>query len=178
MTGILATGIVGVVNFVFTFPAVLFVDNWGRRPTLFLGSTALAICLAIIAAIVAQFGDNWTANQTAGNAAVAFLYIYIAIFAVTWGPLAWVVSTEVFPLSLRAKGMGFSSAVNWLMNFVVATITPIALQNIGYGTYLLFMAFMILGALWAFFLLPELKNRTLEEVSRVVTVVCVCLVFV
>jgi len=165
MTGILATGIVGVVNFVFTFPAVLFVDNWGRRPTLFLGSTALAICLAIIAAIVAQFGDNWTANQTAGNAAVAFLYIYIAIFAVTWGPLAWVVSTEVFPLSLRAKGMGFSSAVNWLMNFVVATITPIALQNIGYGTYLLFMAFMILGALWAFFLLPELKNRTLEEID-------------
>ena len=51
------------------------------------------------------------------------------------------------------------------MNFVVATITPIALQNIGYGTYLLFMAFMILGALWAWFLLPELKNKTLEEVS-------------
>jgi hypothetical protein len=51
------------------------------------------------------------------------------------------------------------------MNFVVATITPIGLQNISYGTYLLFMAFMIVGALWAWFLLPELKNKTLEEVS-------------
>jgi uncharacterized membrane protein len=49
-----------------------------------------------------------------------------------------------------------------------ATITPLALQNIGYGTYLLFMAFMILGTLWAWFLLPELKNKTLEEVSLLV----------
>ena len=59
-----------------------------------------------------------------------------------------------------------TSTSHAVQNFVVATITPIALQNIGYGTYLLFMAFMILGTLWAFFLLPELKNKTLEEVSR------------
>ena len=69
-SGILATGIVGVVNFVFTIPACLYVDNWGRRPTLFIGSVALATCLAIIAAIVAQFGDDWANNETAGNAAV------------------------------------------------------------------------------------------------------------
>lgn len=165
-SGILATGIVGVVNFVFTIPACLFVDNWGRKPTLFIGSVALATCLAIIAAIVAQFGDDWANNETAGNTAVAFLYIYIAVFACTWGPLAWVVSTEVFPLSLRAKGMSFSSATNWLMNFCVATITPIALQNIGYKTYILFMVMMIVGALWAWFLLPELKNKTLEEIDN------------
>lgn len=83
----------------------------------------------------------------------------------TWGPLAWVVSTEVFPLSLRAKGMSFSSGVNWLMNFTVATITPIALTNIDYKTYIIFMVFMIVGVLWSLFLLPELKNKTLEEID-------------
>lgn len=164
--GILATGIVGVVNFVFTFPAVLFVDSWGRRPTLFLGSVGLAVCLAIVAAIVAQFGDDWLAHKTAGNAAVAFLYIFIAIFAVSWGPLAWVVSTEVFPLGLRAKGMSISSGTNWLMNFVVATITPLSLDNIGYRTYIMFMCFMIAGALWAAFLLPELKGKSLEDIDQ------------
>ena len=72
-SGILATGIVGVVNFVFTIPACLFVDNWGRKPTLFIGSVTLATCLAIIAAIVAQFGDDWANNETAGNAAVRLM---------------------------------------------------------------------------------------------------------
>jgi hypothetical protein len=83
----------------------------------------MAICLAIVAAIIAQFGDDFDNNKTAGNAAVAFIYIFIAAFAVSWGestyfrtatsvvlisrpgPLAWVVSAEVFPLSMRAKGM-------------------------------------------------------------------------
>ena len=163
--GILATGIVGVVNFVFTFPAVFFVDNWGRKPTLFSGALGMCICLSIVAAIISTKGDNWDANKTAGNAAVAFIYIYIAIFAVTWGPLAWVVSAEVFPLSIRAKGMGISSGVNWLMNFVVATITPIALDNIGYKTYIIFLCLMIVALFWSAVLLPELKNKSLEEID-------------
>lgn len=61
--------------------------------------------------------------------------------------------------------MSFSSGVNWLMNFTVATITPIALTNIDYKTYIIFMVFMIVGVLWSLFLLPELKNKTLEEID-------------
>lgn len=162
---VLATGVVGVVNFLFTFPAVLYVDKFGRKPILFFGSLSLAICLAIVGALVKVYGPDWD-NKNAGNAAVFFLYLYIAIFACTWGPLAWVVSAEVFPLSVRGKGMAISSGTNWLANFGVATFTPPALDNIGYGTYLIFMGFMLWGCFWSYFLLPELKGKTLEEIDN------------
>lgn len=95
LLSILATGIVGVVNFVMTIPAVLYVDNFGRKPLLFFGATSMAISLAIVAALIAQKGPVFT-DKSAGNAAVFFIYWFIASFAVTWGPLAWVVSAEVF----------------------------------------------------------------------------------
>lgn len=135
---ILATGLIGVVNMLFTIPAVLFVDNLGRKKVLFFGATGMAICHAVVAGIIARAGPDFT-NKDAGNAAVFFIFLFICIFAVSWGPLAWVVCAEgeyeqesraipglthlclVFPLSLRAKGMSISSGVNWLMNFTVAT---------------------------------------------------------
>ena len=75
----------------------------------------------------------------------------------TWGPLAWVVSAEVFPLDMRAKGMSISSAVNWLMNFTVALTTPIMFDTIGYKTYLVFMSFCIVGFIYSVFILPEVS---------------------
>lgn len=115
--GLLATGIVGVVNFVMTIPAVLFVDNFGRKPMLALGEINMTISHATIAAIIAVYGGRFNQGyKAAGNGAVFMVYWYITWFAVTWGPLAWVVSAEVFPLDMRAKGMSISSAVNWLMS--------------------------------------------------------------
>jgi MFS family permease len=119
---ILATGIVGVVNFVFTIPAVLFVDNFGRKPMLALGEANMAVSHATIAAILAVYGNSFDTHKSAGNGAVFMVYWYIAWFAVTWGPLAWVVSAEVFPLDMRAKGMSISSAVNWIMSESPASI--------------------------------------------------------
>ncbi|OCF45135.1 galactose transporter [Kwoniella heveanensis CBS 569] len=164
--GLLATGVVGIVNFVFTIPAVLFVDNFGRKPILAWGEANMAISHAVVAAIIATNGPDFE-NKKAGNAAVFMIYWYIANFAVTWGPLAWVVSAEVFPLEMRAKGMSISSATNWLMNFTVAMVTPHMIDNIGYKTYIVFMVFCIVGFIYAVFILPELKGLSLEEVDRV-----------
>ncbi|KAI5452569.1 hypothetical protein NCC49_000730 [Naganishia albida] len=163
---ILATGIVGVVNLVFTVPAVLFVDNLGRKKMLFAGATGMAICHAIVAGIIARAGPDFE-NKAAGNAAVVFLYMFIAIFAVTWGPLAWVVCAEVFPLSMRAKGMSISSGVNWLMNFTVATVTPVMIDNITYKTYIVFMCFMIFAMFWSAVILPELKGLSLLQIDEI-----------
>ncbi|OCF59457.1 galactose transporter [Kwoniella mangroviensis CBS 10435] len=164
--GLLATGVVGIVNFVFTIPAVLFVDNFGRKPILAWGSANMAISHATVAAIFAVYGPDY-ANKRAGNAAVFMIYWYIANFAVTWGPLAWVVSAEVFPLEMRAKGMSISSAINWIMNFTVAMVTPHMLSSITWKTYIVFMCFCIVGFLYAVFVLPELKGLSLEEVDRI-----------
>lgn len=169
-TGLLATGVVGIVNFVFTIPAVLFVDNFGRKPMLAGGEALMAICHATVGAIIAVYGEPPRFDQgykAAGNGAVFMVYLYIATFAMTWGPLAWVVSAEVFPLDMRAKGMSISSAVNWLMNFTVALTTPIMFDNIGYKTYLVFMAFCIVGFIYSVFILPELKGLSLEEVDAI-----------
>lgn len=163
---ILATGIVGVINLVFTIPAVMFVDNLGRKKMLFLGATGMAICHAIVAGIIARAGPDFE-NKAAGTAAVVFLYMFIAIFAVTWGPLAWVVCAEVFPLSLRAKGMSISSGVNWLQNFAVASVTPVMIKNIGYKTYIVFMCFMIFAMFWSAVILPELRGLSLEQIDEI-----------
>lgn len=78
---------------VFTIPAVLFVDNLGRKKVLFFGATGMAVCHATVAGIIARAGPDF-ANKDAGNAAVFFLFLFICIFAVSWGPLAWVVCAE------------------------------------------------------------------------------------
>ncbi|KIR26193.1 galactose transporter [Cryptococcus deuterogattii 99/473] len=163
---LLATGIVGIVQFVFTIPAVLFVDNFGRKPILAWGEANMAISHAIIAALVAVYGDRFTTHKSAANAAVFFIYWYIANFACTWGPLAWVVSAEVFPLDMRAKGMSVSSGANWIMNFTVAMVTPHMIESIGYKTYIVFMCFCVVGFLYSIFILPELKGLSLEEVDQ------------
>ncbi|KAJ9099933.1 hypothetical protein QFC21_003938 [Naganishia friedmannii] len=163
---ILATGIVGVINLVFTIPAVMFVDNMGRKKMLFLGATGMAICHAIVAGIIARAGPDFE-NKAAGTTAVVFLYLFIAIFAVSWGPLAWVVCAEVFPLSLRAKGMSISSGVNWLQNFAVASVTPVMIKNIGYKTYIVFMCFMIFAMFWSAIILPELRGLSPQQIDEV-----------
>jgi len=166
--GLLATGIVGIVNFVMTIPAVLFVDNFGRKPMLALGEINMAISHAVIGAIIAVYGGRFDQGyKAAGNGAVFMVYWYIAWFAVTWGPLAWVVSAEVFPLDMRAKGMSISSAINWLMNFTVALVTPVMFRTITWRTYMVFMVFCLIGLFYAVVLLPELKGLSLEEVDAI-----------
>ncbi|KAL1413322.1 hypothetical protein Q8F55_001081 [Vanrija albida] len=166
-TGLLATGVVGIVNFVLTIPAVLFVDNFGRKPILIWGMANMAVSHATVGAIVATYGGRFDEHKAAGNGAVFMVFWFIANFAVTWGPLAWVVSSEVWPLDMRAKGMSISSATNWIMNFTVAMITPVMFKNIGYKTYMVFMCFCIVGLLFSIFIVPELKGLSLEEVDHI-----------
>lgn len=77
------------------------------------------------------------------------------------------ISITVFPLSMRAKGMSISSGVNWLMNFTVATVTPVMIDNIGYKTYIVFMCFMIFAMFWSTVILPELKGLSLLQIDEI-----------
>lgn len=165
--GLLATGLVGVVNFVMTIPAVLFIDNIGRRPMLCWGEANMAVSHAGVAAIVAIYGQDFASHKMAGNAAVFLIYWFITNYAVAYGPVGWVVAAEVFPLNIRAKGISIAAAVNWIMNFAVAQVTPVMQANIGYKMFIVFMCFCILGFFWALLLLPELKGLSLEEIDRV-----------
>ena len=87
---LLATGVVGVINVVVTIPAIMIIDKVGRKPLLMAGSTGMFCSMIIVAIIVAKFEHDWAAHAAAGWVAVAFIWIYIANFAYSWGPASWV----------------------------------------------------------------------------------------
>lgn len=164
---LLATGVIGIINFLSTFITVLFLDKWGRKNFLMLGAGCLTVAMVIVAAIVGKFEDNWPAHTTEGWVAVAFIYIYIINFAYSWGPIGWVIPSEIFPLSIRSKAMSISTSANWMCNFIVGLITPIMLENLKYGTYVFFAVFCIIAFCFTYFVIPETKGRSLEDMDAI-----------
>lgn len=100
-----------------TIPGIWGVERFGRRRLLIVGAIGMTICEFIIAIIGSTTKQS---NQSAQSAEVAFVCFYIAFFASTWGPIAWVVIGEIYPLKVRAKAMSLSAASNWLWNFAIA----------------------------------------------------------
>jgi SP family sugar:H+ symporter-like MFS transporter len=99
------------------------VEKWGRRPMLFWGAIGMFTCQYIVAITSTATGGG-LGNQTVQNVLIAFVCIYIFFFASTWGPIAWVVTGEIFPLKARAKGLSMTTATNWLLNWAIAYSTP------------------------------------------------------
>jgi MFS family permease len=97
----------------------------------------------------------------------AFIWVYIAAFGATWGPVSWTLISEIFPLSIRAKGASIGASSNWINNFAIAFFVPPMFKAWAWGTYIFFAVFLITGILWVWFYLPETKNKTLEEMDRV-----------
>ncbi|ORY53992.1 hexose transport-related protein [Leucosporidium creatinivorum] len=166
-TSLLASGVIGVVFVISTFPAIMVIDKIGRKPLLLIGSAWMGICLVLVAALVGSFEDDWKSNQNAAWACVVFIWLYVGGFGASWGPVSWTVISEIFPLSTRAHGTSLGASANWITNFVVSILVPIMLDSITYGTYIFFLAFLILGALWCIFLLPETRGKSLEEMDNV-----------
>ncbi|KAI9492037.1 general substrate transporter [Zychaea mexicana] len=164
---LLATGVVGIINFVLTVPTVLFLDSFGRKPMLLAASAFMTCCMIIIAVIVGMFSDDWENHTKEGWVAVVFVYIFIANFAYSWGPIGWVYGSEIFPLRARAKAMSISTSANWMCNFIIGLITPPMLDSIGYGTYVFFGCFCFISFFFVLFLVPETKGRTLEEMDAI-----------
>lgn len=115
-TSLLATGVVGIVMFLATIPAVLWVDNFGRKTILITGGIGMAASHFIVAAITGSFSKNWPEHRDAGWVAVVFVWIYSICFGFSWGPVSWIMISEVFPLGMRAKGVSIGGSSNWLNN--------------------------------------------------------------
>ncbi|KAJ5712883.1 uncharacterized protein N7483_010064 [Penicillium malachiteum] len=164
---LLATGLVGILMFVFTIPGALMVDRVGRKPMHYWSLANMGIAHAIIAAIIATYGNDFPGHKNAGNAAIFFVFWIIVNYALPYGPVGWIITAESSSLDIRAKGVAIGSAVNWIMNFAVAQVTPVKITNIGYKAFIVFMCFCFVGLLWVYFVLPELKGLTLEEIDGV-----------
>jgi len=156
------------------------VERFGRRPLLVYGALGMLICQFLVAIIGITIGFNHTHLNEAGlsianniaavNAQIAFIAIFIFFFASTWGPGAWILIGEIFPLPIRSRGVGLSTASNWLWNTIIAVITPYMVGP-SYGN-LKSSVFFIWGGLctaafvYSYFLVPETKGLSLEQVDR------------
>jgi len=164
---LLATGVVGIAMFLATIPAVIWVDKLGRKPVLVSGAFLMAACHIIVAILIGVFHDSWSTHPSAAWAACAFVWIFAIGFGYSWGPCSWIVVAEIWPLSVRGKGMSIGASSNWMNNFIVGQVTPTMLAHIGFGTFVFFGAFTFVGGLFILFLVPETKGLTLEEMDDV-----------
>ncbi|CAF1229188.1 unnamed protein product [Adineta steineri] len=165
---LLATGINGCINTLATIPAILFLDKWGRRPVLIAGGILMSLSMLTIGSIMGIHGHtlfNSTTNiaeviipsQTASYTIIVFVYIFVAAFASSWGPTTWLYCTEIFPLSMRAKGTSLTTAAIWATNCLVSFLVPVLLERLTYGTYLIFGIFCLIMAIIIFLFYPETK---------------------
>lgn len=158
---ILATVGVGTVNFATTIVALFLVDRLGRRPLLVLGFAGCALAMLIIAlAVVApQLMPSWVV--------IAMLMLYIASFAISLGPLPFVVMAEIFPHRVRGPGMSMASISNWGFNFVVVFTFPLMLAGPGLAfTFTVFAVICLGGIVFTLLRVPETTGHSLEAIER------------
>ncbi len=160
------TVIMGIVNILFTLVAVFTVEKWGRKPLLITGSIGMA---------VGAFGVAVTFG-TAGLEIVTMLsiMIYSASFMMSWGPICWVLISEIFPNTIRGVGVAIAVAFQWIFNWIVsASFVPMFNMqlngdaNFGHWfTYGLYGIICVLAAVFVWRLVPETKGKTLEDMTK------------
>lgn len=154
-----------------TVPAILWVDKWGRRNTMIFGALMMSLFLWVVGGILSTgywyIGDDgkWSTimgSTSKSNGMVACIYLFVASFATTWGPLGWIYPAEIFPLRIRAVAVSLSTAANWLFNWVLNFVVPMLMQRIRFGLYMLFAGFNFLMAVHVFLAYPETKGYTVS----------------
>ncbi|ETS81139.1 hypothetical protein PFICI_06141 [Pestalotiopsis fici W106-1] len=161
------SGIFNILQLVTVLVCFFVIDRVGRRPLAIIGGVGTCVSYVIIAILSGLYSHDWAAHAGAGWACVAFAFAFILFFGLSYSPLAWLLPAEVFSTANRSKGVALATCTNWLSNFIVGTATPPMIAAIGYGTYIFYAVFCLLAALWAVFLLPETKGKTLEQMDEI-----------
>jgi MFS transporter, SP family, galactose:H+ symporter len=159
---ILATLGIGIINVLFTIIALPLIDRWGRRPLLLLGLSGMFISLVVMG-VAFYFPGSATLRWVA----VASMITYIASFAMSLGPIMWLIISEIFPLNIRGVGVSLAISASWAFNMLVALTFLTLIQFVGPSHTFWFYAFLcILGWLFVYFLVPETKDCSLEHIEQ------------
>jgi sugar porter (SP) family MFS transporter len=156
---LLQTSLLGLINFIFTFVAILFIDKVGRRMLYLIGSMGMAVTLVLLAISFYL--------KTDGIFTLICIMLFLAFFSSCIGPVFWTLVSEIFPNRIRGKALAFASFTQWIFNFLVVLLFPHFLASVGGAATFLFLAVMsFLQWLFTYFYVPETKGKSLEEIER------------
>ncbi|WP_397364530.1 D-xylose transporter XylE [Olleya sp. R77988] len=162
---LLFTIIVGIANFLFTIIAIKTVDKYGRKPLMIIG--ALGMSIAMFALGFVFF------SEATGYLALGCMMLYVASFALSWGPVTWVLLSEIFPNKIRGKAMAIAVAAQWIANYFVSLTFPMMDDNsylteqFNHGfAYWIYGIMSLLAMIFVWKLVPETKGKTLEEMEN------------
>jgi SP family xylose:H+ symportor-like MFS transporter len=158
------TIIVGAVNLTFTVVAIFTVDRFGRRPLQIVGALVMAVSM------IALGTEFWLGGK--GMVALISMLVYTAGFAVSWGPVTWVLLSEIFPNQIRGKAMALAVAAQWVANYLVSWTFPILdknpylVEHFNHGfAYWIYGVMSVFAALFMWRVVPETKGRSLEQME-------------
>jgi sugar porter (SP) family MFS transporter len=158
-SALLSTAGLGIINFTFTLLAMKFIDRFGRRKLMFIGSIGLIITLALVS-------FSFYTKRFSGYAVPVYLFLYIAFFAFSQGAVIWVFISEIFPNQVRANGQSLGSFTHWFMAALIAFTFPYISETLGGGnTFLIFTIMMVLQLLFVWKMMPETKGKSLEQIE-------------
>ena len=148
------------MNTIFTFVAILLIDRLGRKKLLLYGVSGMIFCLLAI-------GSCFYFDATSGPWLLIFILGYVASFSASLGPIPWVIISEIFPTKTRGIAMSFSVVVIWLGVVFITQMTPVMLESLGGAfTFWAFMVNAIILVIFTWKVIPETKQKTLEEIER------------
>lgn len=161
---LLQTSLLGVVNLVFTIVSIYLVDKAGRKPLLYVGTLGMFIALVVVGyATYYQITSTWL---------LPFLLIFMASFSISWGPVVWVLLSEIFPNNIRSLALSMAVFIQWVANFAVSQTFPVMTDNKwlkeqfhGSFPFILFAVLCLLALVFVWRCVPETKNKTLEQMK-------------
>jgi sugar porter (SP) family MFS transporter len=160
---ILATAGIGLVNVLMTIVAMWLIDRIGRRPLLLTGIAGMSVSLAVLGFV---FHTSKQAPVVAWVAVVT-LMAYVAFFAISLGPIFWLLISEIYPLQIRGMAEGTAAGTNWIFNLLVSITFLTLLEVMGPSwTFWLYGLLAIASLAFSYYLVPETKGRTLEEIEE------------
>lgn len=149
---------IGVVNLIFTMIGIAFIDKYGRKKLMYIGSVGYIISLALVSL---AFILNWE-----GSLIPIFFFIFIAAHALGQGAVIWVFISEIFPTKLRASGQSFGASVHWVLAAMIPSFIPFLFNKIGPAfVFAFFCVMMVFQLIWVKFKMPETKGKTLENLA-------------
>ncbi|KAK0391675.1 hypothetical protein NLU13_1174 [Sarocladium strictum] len=162
--------IINIINCVSTIPGLFVIESWGRRKLLMVGASGMAVCQLVIASFGAAAGSDL--KDASVTILIVFCSVNIFFFAASWGPVAWVVTSEIYPLKVRAKAMSISTASNWLLNFGIAYSTPFMVGSgsgsAAFGSKIFFIwgSFCLIAVLFVWCMIYETSRISLEQIDE------------